>query len=223
MAAPQSPLVGYNTNVRHHGSLYHIQTEDSGVNHPHVITHLFADGGRIIASRKTSYAEHVGAEDLATLVRKLMQEQHKAIFIELRDCVYDEAPDSADETEAHDPTAGHLDGTSGKSTAAPAPSSSVSKPRDGEPAGAPPAGTDAGTEQGVDLDALDRAADEKSAGAAATRGAGKYHHTVPAHPGANPSSAGGAAPVSIFGSQLVQGKSLDEVILSYLADDTDEV
>lgn len=97
MARPQSPLVGYNTNVRHRGKLYHIQTEDSGINHPHVITHLFADGGRIIASRKTSYAEHVGAEDLASIVRKLMQDQHKGIFIALRDCVFDEdAPDAAE-------------------------------------------------------------------------------------------------------------------------------
>src|SRR5215831_12524918 len=90
--AAQSPLVGYNTNVRHKGKLYHIQTEDSGVSHPHVITHLFADGGRIIASRKTGYAEHLGAKELAGIVKKLMQEQHKAMFIELRDCVYDEEP-----------------------------------------------------------------------------------------------------------------------------------
>src|SRR5436190_16586515 len=85
-----SPLLGYNTNVRHKTKLYHIQTEDSGVNHPHVITHLFADGGRIIASRKTAYAEHLGSKDLQGIVKKLMQEQHKGMFIELRDCVYDE-------------------------------------------------------------------------------------------------------------------------------------
>jgi len=90
----QSPLVGYNTNVRHRGKLYHIQTEDSGIHHPHVITHVFADGGRIIASRKTEYAQHLGAQDLPSIVKRLMQEQHKAMFIELRDCVYD------DETQA---------------------------------------------------------------------------------------------------------------------------
>jgi hypothetical protein len=99
MPAP-SPLVGYNTNVRHKGKLYHIQTEDSGVNHPHVITHLFADGGRIIASRKTAYAEHLGASDLQSIVKRLMQEQHKALFIELRDCVYDDLPDARASAEA---------------------------------------------------------------------------------------------------------------------------
>ncbi len=86
----RAPLLGYNTNVRHKGKLYHIQTEDSGIDHPHVITHLFADGGRIVASKKTSYAERVGSEGLADQVKKLMQAQHKAMFIALRDGVYDE-------------------------------------------------------------------------------------------------------------------------------------
>jgi hypothetical protein len=90
----RAPVLGYNTNVRHKGKLYHIQTEDSGIDHPHVITHLFADGGRIVASKKTSYAERVGSEGLADQVKKLMQAQHKAMFIALRDGVYDE--DGAD-------------------------------------------------------------------------------------------------------------------------------
>jgi len=89
--------VGYNTNVRHKGKLYHIQTEDSGVKRPHVITQLFADGGRIIASEKTSYEEHVGADNLPAIVKQLMQEQHKRVFIGLRDGVYDEdAPAETD-------------------------------------------------------------------------------------------------------------------------------
>ncbi len=83
MKAP-SPLLGFNNNVRHKGRVFHIQTEDSGVKHPHVITHLFADGGRIVRSTKTSYAEYVGDEDMPRKVRALMQEQHKAMFIALR-------------------------------------------------------------------------------------------------------------------------------------------
>ena len=45
-----SPLLGYNNNVRHKNRVFHIQTEDSGVKHPHIITHLFMDGGRILKS-----------------------------------------------------------------------------------------------------------------------------------------------------------------------------
>jgi hypothetical protein len=60
---PHSPLLGYNTNVRHSGELFHIQTEDSGVGHPHVITHLFVEG-TILATKKTSYSHLLESEDL---------------------------------------------------------------------------------------------------------------------------------------------------------------
>ncbi|WP_437809712.1 hypothetical protein [Sorangium sp. So ce1078] len=88
MKAP-SPLLGFNNNVRHKGRLFHIQTEDSGIRHPHIITHLFADGGRILKTTKTSYAEHVGQASLAETVRGMMKEQHKAMFIALRDGLFD--------------------------------------------------------------------------------------------------------------------------------------
>jgi hypothetical protein len=109
MTRGPSPLLGYNTNVRHKGKLYHIQTEDSGVSHPHIITHLFADGGRIIASKKTSYSQHLGAENLQETVKKLMQEQHKAMFIALRDCVYDEPDEAAARSPTPEPKAPELD------------------------------------------------------------------------------------------------------------------
>ena len=89
MAKFQSPLLGYNNNVRHRGRVFHIQTEDSGVNHPHIITHLFMDGGRILKSVKRSYAEHVGSDNLSETVRVLMKEQHKAMFVALRDGQFD--------------------------------------------------------------------------------------------------------------------------------------
>lgn len=96
VAKTASPLLGYNTNARHKGKVYHIQTEDSGTSRPHVITHLFADGGRIIASRKTSYQEHLTAQDYRDIVKKLMQEQHKAMFRALRDGEYDDHLDTAE-------------------------------------------------------------------------------------------------------------------------------
>ncbi|MDH5492439.1 MAG: hypothetical protein OEY14_10845, partial [Myxococcales bacterium] len=105
-----SPLLGYNTNVRHKGKLYHIQTEDSGIKRPHVMTHLFADGGRIIASTKTGYAEHLGAEDYKAKVKKLMQEQHKAMFIALRDGIYDDGEEESEsESEVAAPASVDVD------------------------------------------------------------------------------------------------------------------
>jgi hypothetical protein len=205
-----SPLVGYNTNVRHKGKLYHIQTEDSGVNHPHVITHLFADGGRIIASRKTAYADHVGAKDLHDIVKKLMQEQHKSMFIELRDCVYDEdAPVAA-------------------APAGPAAAGEAKTPdTDRPPVSIAP--KPAAPLQELDVEALERAAEARLAQSATARalpdaprrGAGRYQQTVPANRQASQPPKASPNP-SIFGGEALRGKSLDEVILSYLADDVGE-
>src|SRR6185369_15903979 len=95
MAKFQSPLLGYNNNVRHRGRVFHIQTEDSGIKHPHIITHLFMDGGRILKSVKTSYAEHIGKDKLGDTVRQMMKEQHKAMFRALRDGEFDAVVDDA--------------------------------------------------------------------------------------------------------------------------------
>src|SRR5580698_4232800 len=89
MSKIASPLLGYNNNVRHKNRVFHIQTEDSGVKHPHIITHLFMDGGRILKSIKRSYAEHVGADKMQDTVKQMMKEQHKAMFIALRDGQFD--------------------------------------------------------------------------------------------------------------------------------------
>ena len=90
MTKDPSPLLGYNNNIRHNNRVFHVQTEDSGIRHPHIITHLFMDGGRILKSKKTSYAEHLGAEKMADTVRQLMKDQHKGMLIALRDGQFDD-------------------------------------------------------------------------------------------------------------------------------------
>lgn len=89
-AAVPTPLFGFNSTVRRRGIDFHIQTEDSGVVHPHVITHVFAEGGRIISTRRTSYAEHVTAQDRHDFVRRLLLEQHRQAIVELQSGKYDD-------------------------------------------------------------------------------------------------------------------------------------
>jgi hypothetical protein len=76
-------LTGFNTNIRHRGVLFHVQSEDSGRAHPHIITHLY-HGGTIIFSEKSSYASRVGEANLEDVVRELMEGQHKAVLKRLR-------------------------------------------------------------------------------------------------------------------------------------------
>ena len=75
-------LVGYNNNVTYKGKVYHVQTEDSGLNNPIIVTLLYIKG-TILASKKTSYSHLIGAKDIKKSVRELMKEQHKAILKEL--------------------------------------------------------------------------------------------------------------------------------------------
>jgi len=84
-------LSGFNTNIRHRGVLFHVQTEDSGRGNPHVITHLF-HGGNIMASRKSDYSAHLAldAEALEDVVRQMMETQHKAMLKGLRAGRHDE-------------------------------------------------------------------------------------------------------------------------------------
>jgi hypothetical protein len=77
--------MGFNNNIKWQEHVFHVQTEDSGLDQPHVITHLFADGGRIIKSHKRSYADHVRQPDVAEFVRSLMKAQHLEMVLALRE------------------------------------------------------------------------------------------------------------------------------------------
>ncbi len=85
--------VGFNNNIKYRGHTFHIQTEDSGLDRPHVITHLFADGGRIIKSHKRVYATEVERPDVAEYVRGLMKGQQMEMAILLREKAFDEVID----------------------------------------------------------------------------------------------------------------------------------
>jgi Inner membrane component of T3SS, cytoplasmic domain len=81
--------VGFNNNVKYKAAVYHVQTEDSGLDKPHIITHLFADGGRVIKSHKRNYAKEVSRTDITHYVRALMKGQQMEMLLMLRDGRFD--------------------------------------------------------------------------------------------------------------------------------------
>lgn len=99
-------VVGFNHNVRYRGQLFHVQTEDSGLKNPHIITLLYI-GGTIISSQKTSYADISKIDNLEAVVEDLMKEQHKEMLRRLKNGDFDQnierllsgklKPDSASE------------------------------------------------------------------------------------------------------------------------------
>jgi hypothetical protein len=165
--------VGWNHNLKHRGKTYHIQTEDSGLGNPHIITHLFV-GGNILASKKTSYADIVGAENLAQVVRELMEEQHKEMLRNLINGVYDDLDTAyAQQAASYQPGQIHSDGRKVRLLGGVA-----------MPAQPPP------------LPPEVLAARQEPAPVLRNDGA-----------------------ETLFGEDLISEKSLDEVILSYLAED----
>lgn len=211
-----SPLLGYNNNVRHRGQIFHIQTEDSGIRHPHVITHLFADGGRILKTLKTSYAEHLESDKLHEIVRGLMKQQHKAMFVALREGRFDDLLELPPATEAAQET---------KAVSQAPPSESSPALRTPQRAQAPDLFTEPPSETSLDIEALERvamSAQPQDGAATGEQGpertpSGRYVQTRPASIFSTSQSSG-----SLFGGELVSERSLDEVILSYLAEDLGE-
>ena len=76
-------LTGYNTDIKHEGVVYHVQTEDGGTENP-VIVSLVYQGGRILASRRTSYAKLLGSGDFMPQLRDLLEKQHREMIQAIR-------------------------------------------------------------------------------------------------------------------------------------------
>lgn len=71
-------LTGYNTDIDHAGTVYHVQTEDKGRSNPYVESLVYASG-EILYSRRTPYHDLVerGVEPRA--VATIMERQHRSI------------------------------------------------------------------------------------------------------------------------------------------------
>ncbi len=72
-------ILGLNTDVRYRGKTFHLQTEDSGVQNPVLLTHIFL-GGSIIGTRRSEYGEVLERSDLEEYVRGLMRRQHREAY-----------------------------------------------------------------------------------------------------------------------------------------------
>ncbi|MFL6255873.1 MAG: hypothetical protein ACJ74T_12745 [Pyrinomonadaceae bacterium] len=71
-------ITGFNTDIPYDGVTYHVQTEDKGLDTPLILSLVYV-GGRIIASKRTPYADLISKGfDEQTLTDRL-QRQHKLI------------------------------------------------------------------------------------------------------------------------------------------------
>ena len=69
-------ITGFNTDIKHNDKVYHIQTEDKGLQNPYIESLVYV-GGEILASKKTSYAEQVKSGVDEKWIASLMEQQHR--------------------------------------------------------------------------------------------------------------------------------------------------
>jgi hypothetical protein len=197
----EKAVTGFNHNIKHKGKVYHVQTEDSGVSNPHIITHLFV-GGNILATRKSTYVELIKSENLSELVRDLMEEQHKEMLRNLVGGAYDNVDKSATSYQPGQLVNGTAPPASNPHTVAAAMQSSPSGIF-GSSAPAIPAPVKPKPLQ-LTQSVLTSALPPEVAAARALNELPKENHI---------------GVETLFGEDLISEKSLDEVILSYLATD----
>jgi hypothetical protein len=71
-------LTGYNTDIKHSGTTYHVQTEDKGRANP-LVESLVYTSGEILYTRRTPYDDLVEQDVDREAVASLMERQHRSI------------------------------------------------------------------------------------------------------------------------------------------------
>lgn len=82
-------ITGYNTDIRHGGVVFHVQTEDKGVANP-VIESLIYVGGQVLAAKRASYSDQLQAGKGESDIVALMDHQHRVMIAAIKGGKFDD-------------------------------------------------------------------------------------------------------------------------------------
>lgn len=71
-------ITGFNTDIEHDGVVYHVQTEDKGLDTPIILSLVYA-GGTILASKRSPYKDLIAAGFSDELLAERLKRQHTLI------------------------------------------------------------------------------------------------------------------------------------------------
>jgi hypothetical protein len=86
-------ITGFNTDIKHNDKVYHIQTEDKGLQNPYIESLVYV-GGEILASKKTSYAEQIKSGVDEKWIGGLMEQQHRTMIAAIKRGRFDQPADA---------------------------------------------------------------------------------------------------------------------------------
>ncbi|HEX3282005.1 MAG TPA: hypothetical protein VHR36_12300 [Pyrinomonadaceae bacterium] len=71
-------ITGFNTDVEHDGVVYHVQTEDKGLDSPLILSLVYS-GGAILASKRSRYEDLIAAGFNEAELAQRLKRQHRLI------------------------------------------------------------------------------------------------------------------------------------------------
>lgn len=71
-------ITGFNTDIEHDGVIYHVQTEDKGLDTPIILSLVYA-GGTILASKRSRYEDLIAEGFSDEVLAERLKRQHKLI------------------------------------------------------------------------------------------------------------------------------------------------
>lgn len=71
-------ITGFNTDIEHDGVVYHVQTEDKGLDSPLILSLVYS-GGAILASKRSRYEDLIAAGFDEEVLTQRLQRQHRLI------------------------------------------------------------------------------------------------------------------------------------------------
>jgi hypothetical protein len=71
-------ITGFNTDIEHDGVVYHVQTEDKGLDTPIILSLVYA-GGTILASKRSPYEDLIAEGFTDEALAERLKRQHKLI------------------------------------------------------------------------------------------------------------------------------------------------
>lgn len=71
-------ITGFNTDIEHDGVVYHVQTEDKGLDSPLILSLVYS-GGAILAAKRTRYEDLIAAGFDEEVLTERLKRQHRLI------------------------------------------------------------------------------------------------------------------------------------------------
>jgi hypothetical protein len=71
-------ITGFNTDIEHDGVVYHVQTEDKGLDSPIILSLVYV-GGTILASKRSPYEDLIAEGYSDEVLAERLKRQHRLI------------------------------------------------------------------------------------------------------------------------------------------------